>query len=485
MINIEKSNGYVEGNFRFPESTLAAHYFTYLDQGNFDNPVDRLDNYRVLKKADLGAAPFLTVVTRTQGKRTEELNETLLCLSGQSDMDFELLLVAHNVNQCEEDLLIASVEMQPEWLRKKITLVSVVGGSRSRPLNVAFSLARGEYVSILDDDDLVFDNWVASFHEAAGGFAGAILFSYVFTQEWEVRKTSLGERFLRASASPKPDYCQDFNFLKQIVTNYCPVMGLAFPRFLFEEHGLRFDESLTTTEDWDFLMQAYPICGVENTGEPVAIYRLWDNSENSHKLHSDEEWERNRLLIQEKLKKSPILLPSSFMERLIAREEGFSHYVKLDSEDVNLYFDPGKDISKESFSVPTSSAFSFGDKTNSFEFSNLSEKGYVSTLVFRPAYRGLITIENIQFEVFDTKGKCSAYSTLDISYNGVSSAKNSISIMDDTPWLILRFNHPRKLEKLEVAYQVRGGVATDVLAGTRLVLKVKEKIRRLFRKVGA
>ena len=42
-------------------------------------------------------APFLSVVMRTQGKRTNALKEALLCLNAQTDQDFEVIVMASDV----------------------------------------------------------------------------------------------------------------------------------------------------------------------------------------------------------------------------------------------------------------------------------------------------------------------------------------------------------------------------------------------------
>lgn len=45
-----------------------------------------------------GKVPFLSVVTRTQGRRLDTLRDALLCLSAQSDQDFEVVVVGHRLD---------------------------------------------------------------------------------------------------------------------------------------------------------------------------------------------------------------------------------------------------------------------------------------------------------------------------------------------------------------------------------------------------
>ena len=78
----------------------------------------------------------------------------------------------------------ALIEEFPASLREKISVNTVRGGNRSTPLNAGFAAARGEYIVALDDDDLVFANWVQVFHQATAETPGAVLHSYSVAQTW-------------------------------------------------------------------------------------------------------------------------------------------------------------------------------------------------------------------------------------------------------------------------------------------------------------
>jgi len=93
--------------------------------------------------------PLLSVVMRTQLRRPEALRDALLCLAAQTDGRFELLLVAHDVDSAGVESVLRD---QPHWLRERTRVLTARGGTRSRPLNVGFSAARGSHVAVLDDD---------------------------------------------------------------------------------------------------------------------------------------------------------------------------------------------------------------------------------------------------------------------------------------------------------------------------------------------
>ena len=251
-----------------------------------------------------GGAPFLTVVTRTQGKRPELLGETLLSLAAQTDQDFELILVGHKLTDAGRAELDRLLDTLPGSLRERVRRLDVDRGTRTAPLNEAFAHARGRYVSVLDDDDVVFDDWVAAFHEAAQTGDGTLLHAYVATQKWRMSEDG---RAL-AAAAPGSECCHDFRPVNQLEYNMCPLMGIAFPATYFRDYGIIFDETLTTTEDWDYIMRLAAFAGVTDIPRPTALYRLWENAENSQSLHDRPEWKQNYDRIQSRFERMPILL---------------------------------------------------------------------------------------------------------------------------------------------------------------------------------
>lgn len=252
-------------------------------------------------------SPFLTVVIRTQGKRNEMLQEVLLCLMGQTDPDFEVLIMGHNMEPQQEADVEALIQRQPTSLRQKIRLIPVNGGTRSVPLNAGFQEAKGSYIAALDDDDLVFDHWVESFHELARNHFGKLLHSYSVDQSWKVIQSEAGA-LLRSVSSYRTLYCENFHFVRQMRYNRCPLMSVAFPAKVFHEYGVRFDESLNTLEDWDFLMRTVFLVGVADCENVTSIYRIWENAERSATLFDKDEWENARQKIMRRYETLPMFL---------------------------------------------------------------------------------------------------------------------------------------------------------------------------------
>ncbi|MDH2092511.1 glycosyltransferase family 2 protein [Rhizobium pusense] len=253
--------------------------------------------------------PTFTVLTRTQGKRLETLQEVFLCLSAQTYLDFEHLVIAHNADDDAIRHIKHLIDNQPSDFRNKIRFERVEGGTRTTPLNIGFSIANGLYVVILDDDDIVFAHWLETFAGIAARKPGALLRAVALRQEF-TWATVNGKRAARAISGMYNDYGPDFDFIQHLETNLTPPVSIAFPRYLFAEHGLRFDEALTTTEDWDYIMRCAAYVGVGVSDQITCIYRWWIAAESSREMHSQDEWILNHEVIQNRLNSTPVLLES-------------------------------------------------------------------------------------------------------------------------------------------------------------------------------
>lgn len=259
--------------------------------------------------------PFLSVVIRTTGMRIGTLREGLLCLSAQSDQDFDVLIVGHNLSipaQIEVERLIE--QLHPEF-RRRVRLVRVDGGGRSVPLNTGFNAARGDYVVAFDDDDLLFGGWVETFKALAGKAPGTLLRQCTVAQDWDRVTVAGGAEASRSISGMKSIYPGTFDLLAHIVENRTPLHSIAFPRTLFSHLGFQFDPGHSTAEDWDLIIRAAPLCGVSSSTDVGCVYRHW-TSGTSYTAHSQFEWTANYLNTLKKLNGQPFLLPKGSVNRL-------------------------------------------------------------------------------------------------------------------------------------------------------------------------
>lgn len=253
---------------------------------------------------------FLTVLTRTQGRRIDTLREVLLCLSAQTQQDFEVLIVGHDLD-VERQLLVEGVIAElHSGIRDRVRLLRVEGGTRATPLNSGFAAARGRYVAVLDDDDLVGGNWVETFEGLAKKSGGSLLRAVAVAQSWDKVTLRDGGLAARAIGPMQALYPEDFNLLLHLTENRSPLHSLAFPRSLFSDLGFRFDDHLTTAEDWDFIVRVAPVAGVACSTDITCIYRRWENTETSFSLHAEDEWRTNYYYSLRKMDSLPLLLPA-------------------------------------------------------------------------------------------------------------------------------------------------------------------------------
>lgn len=260
--------------------------------------------------------PFLSVLLRTQGKRIEPFKDALLSLSAQVDHDFEVVVLAHDVNAAALVDVRRIIERQPESFRTRIRLIEVTGGTRSKPLNAGLDAAGGRYVAVYDDDDLLFAHWVEEFHRAAAAADGRLLRATVANQSVTPETWSDGKSGFRSTSWPAAEHAKEFDQLKHLLVNHSPFMTFAFPRTLFTRYGIRFDEELTVCEDWDVILRGSLTAGVSEIPALTSIYRRWSGAESSYSRHSREEWLKSEQRVIDRIDDAVIMMPPGTMRAI-------------------------------------------------------------------------------------------------------------------------------------------------------------------------
>jgi len=468
------------------KKTAVNEYFEWLegsinpDSRLYKTVSEYLNKERTVPEHE---GPFLSVITRTQGKRKHMLAETLLCLQGQSNTNFELLIMAHNVDEEKSILINEIINDVPEWFREKIRVIPVQGGTRTTPLNRGFEEAKGEYIAILDDDDIVFDNWVNSFRDLAKDNNGKMLHTYAVDQEWEV----VGEEEIpRAYGAPESTYCYSFDLKRQMGVNVCPLHSLAFPAFVFKEIGIKFDESLNTTEDWDFLMRMALFAGVADKKEITCIYRRWRNTENSQTLHDEEEWNKNYLYIVDRLRSMPMILLPNTYDDVFGKRGKYTKIMR--PEDNQLFYDNGK-----GFTSTCMLTCQECEKSSDYlvEFSFEEDTKEVSAIRLDPTENGGIAIDNLEVKVQFVEGDERVYKLDDVIHNGIRLKKGEIVFLKDDPQLIIQFEKAERIRKVYVGYDLITPLNDDIIKrmlNNRSVLSkalgfVLRKVKGLLRRI--
>lgn len=338
----------------FSGYTIAGQYARYVEmltkaqEAQFFEKYEKLVNETKAQDSKAENEIFLSIIIRTQGKRADGLREALLCLEAQTDQDFEVILAAHKAKPHNLKQIKAILKEQTAAMRKKIRLIQIEEGTRAVPINYGFAYARGRYVSVYDDDDILFADYVEAFHQAAEFGEGKLLHAYVFSQKWKENVKSKNQTGYCAVGAPKPQYCQNFHLIRQLEKNLCPLMSIAFPRYLFDECRIMFDESLDVMEDWEYIMRTAPLCGVYDIEEVTSIYRHWMNAENSASIHGQDTWDKVYAQIRSRINGHPLLLPDGFLninKKKAGQEQACCFSAGYPRMEGILFFDLGEGFS--------------------------------------------------------------------------------------------------------------------------------------------
>ena len=252
---------------------------------------------------------FLTVVMRTQGRREALLIEALTALAAQTDPGFDVELVLHSPRLADVGEVESLVnEFEPAFANR-VRVTQVLGGGRARPLNTGLALARGTYVAFLDDDDVVTAHWVEEFRRCSTRRPGSVI--RAITADQRVRPTTSSEvGTLAALSGFELTHAASFDLVEHLFHNRTPICSFAVPSALVRELRLTFDESLSVVEDWDLLLRSAIFAGVTETSQVTSLYRRWAVDEGSSSEHASEAWDTARRVVQDRLDRSPLLLPA-------------------------------------------------------------------------------------------------------------------------------------------------------------------------------
>jgi SAM-dependent methyltransferase/uncharacterized protein YukE len=280
-------------------------------------------------------APFLSVLTRTQGNRPAMLAEALACLAAQTVDALEVIVLVH----ADEDDVVASVRALvanfADDFTSRVRVEQIRGGGRAAPLNAGLELACGRYIACLDDDDLVTADWAECFQrcvaEGPGKVARSICYSRTIRQaEADEQGTSTHRVTLTrpfAEFADEDAIRETFDTLLHFQRNTTPLMSFALPRSLVTELHMSFDERLVVCEDWDLLLRAALVVGVVDSGTITSIYHRWEGEGSTTSEVPTQQWNAAHQQFLQALDAKPLLLPSgsaSAIARLVSdsRTEG-------------------------------------------------------------------------------------------------------------------------------------------------------------------
>lgn len=192
--------------------------------------------------------PLVSTIVRTVGR--PELPRALASLAAQTYRPIEAVIV----NAAGTPLPIPAV---PGVQRRVVD----PGRRLTRPqaANTGLEAARGEWISFLDEDDIIEREHIALLVATATIAATPVAYS----QTRLVDPNGATVRLLGGGP---------FSREALLRSNYIAIHATLFSR-VFVDAGLRFDESFAIFEDWDFWLNLSARADFAFTGKPTAVYR--------------------------------------------------------------------------------------------------------------------------------------------------------------------------------------------------------------------
>ena len=188
--------------------------------------------------------PLVSIIIRTKD-RPELLKEALQSIYAQTYRPIEVVLV--NDGGCDLDTdelqgILKDVSLNYVKLEKNM--------GRVYAANIGIENTGGTYAGLLDDDDVFYDNHIATLVDALAGKDAKIAYSsvqaayYNWTDDDKKQFSKINDGNL---------YAYGFDPSRLLFENYIPLHALLFYADVLRED--KFDEAVQINEDWDLFDQ--------------------------------------------------------------------------------------------------------------------------------------------------------------------------------------------------------------------------------------
>ena len=271
------------------------------------------------------------------------LAEALTCLAAQTFDGLEVIVLVHGDHPGALESSAAVADSFEEGFASRVRVEQARGECRATALDVGLAAARGRYVAFLDDDDLATVDWAERFTEGAARAPGKLVRSVCYARH--VRRRAPEEEAMGASpvtlTKPLGEFGEHFGAISSLAMDMTPISSFAVPRSLITELHLQFDEQLAVFADWDFLVRAALLVGVEDTGQVTSIRLQWDDNGNTNRAVVPEVREGEYLRMFASLDATPLLLPPGSASKLacVAGNDGLAKALEARRVDLDRALD--------------------------------------------------------------------------------------------------------------------------------------------------
>ena len=250
-----------------PDVTRAEGFFLY--NSNNTELLKMLRERAFLGMNDPlpGDSPTISVLIRTKD-RPELLMRSLRSVAKQNYTGQIDVVVVNDGGTPVDDI----IDSFPDTFHRIIKVDVSRSRGRSASANLAMSLAEGQFLNFLDDDDELLPNHLS-----------------VFIAQWrrnrDIEVFYSGVRLVDGQGKHLKTFQEDYDRGRLLYLNFIPIHAVTFHRkFVIE--GFRFDESLEYFEDWDFWIQLSRQTKFFSSGEITAVYHMIGDSAASEHMKS-------------------------------------------------------------------------------------------------------------------------------------------------------------------------------------------------------
>lgn len=209
---------------------------------------------------ELPSPEFLVSVVVTTFNRPGFLADAVSSVVNQSCVPCELIIVNDNGAPVEDR--VSDVAIPVNYIRMP------ENGGPGKARNMAISVARGEYLAFLDDDDEFLGNHLAVLKDALSMSGRCVVYS---DADFIVEKLEGDERVVVTKGARYRH--SDFSHERLLVDNYIPINTLVIPTSLARGVG-GFDETLDGLEDWDFLLRLAARTNFVHVPQATSVVRM-------------------------------------------------------------------------------------------------------------------------------------------------------------------------------------------------------------------
>jgi GT2 family glycosyltransferase len=222
-------------------------------------------------KQEASQADFLvSIIIRTYNNRLDFLKEALQSICNQTYRNIEVIVVEDGSSYAEafiRNICASNI--------KNIIYRSISKSGRCRAGNVGLSLATGQFLMFLDDDDLLYPDHL---EVLAGELKSDNNIAAVYTSAFEVLTDICSIQPLEYIELEKNViYRQQFSRSLMWKSNYIPIQAILFKRELYESYG-GFDEELEMLEDWNLWTRYTLENEFKFIDKTTSLYRVPANS---------------------------------------------------------------------------------------------------------------------------------------------------------------------------------------------------------------